>query len=254
MTRKSHTRTLLERVKTEEAHGTEAGVIRQTIALAEYVREYRENIDADELAAAEDLLIIHCVDTPDGDISDDDFSERVTAILAADANGKGACIRCGRILSRPQSVEKRMGPTCLAKAAEDNWDFKGEDTTVDIRKSFMRCNDIKPLKDKTRLGLKKIAEHFGVSLSVVRRDRRELKKVIEVENKVHYLITGDVIDEDTLVADTDGPILKEETPNPEMEEALKEVNEHFDPSITCVIYKRKGDGSHCKKQCKNSKQ
>ena len=238
VTIKSHTRTLLERVKTEEAHGSEAGVIRQTIALAEYVREYRENIDADELAAAE-VVISSSLGEVFTDIEDDEFDARATELLKDNSDGKGACIRCGRILSRPQSVEKRMGPTCLAKAAEDDWDFKGEDTTVDIRKSFMRCNDIKPLNDKTRIGLKKIADHFGVSLSVVRRDRRELKKVIEVENKVHCLITGDVIDE----ADTDGPILKEETPN------LK-----FDPSITCVIYKRKADGSHCKKQCKNSKQ
>ena len=239
MTIKSHTRTLLERVKTEEAHGTEAGVIRQTIALAEYVREYRENIDADELAAAEVVISTRFVESTNIDLSDEEFNTIVAAILKDNSDGKGACIRCGRILSRPQSVEKRMGPTCLAKAAEDNWDFKGEDTTVDIRKSFMRCNDIKPLNDKTRLGLKKMADHFSVSLSVVRRDRRELKKVIEVENTVHCLITGDVIDK----ADTDGPILKEDAPN------LK-----FDPSITCVIYKRKADGSHCKKQCKNSKQ
>jgi len=245
VTRKSHTRTLLERVKTEEIHGTQDGVIRQTVALAEYVREYREDIDTDEVNAA--IKVIGQLFKQSGVTEMDDDAFNVLIMNSLDeADGKGACVRCGRILSRPQSVEKRMGPTCLAKAAEDNWDFKGEDTTVDVRKSFMRCNDIKPLKDKTRLGLKKMAEHFGVSLSVVRRDRRELKKVIEVENVVHLLISGD----------TDAPITKDdhERAFDHREMLESEVKQVFDPSITCVIYKRKGDGSHCKKQCKNSKQ
>lgn len=228
---KSHTKTLLERVKTEELFGTDEGVIRQTIALAEYTRDHRDDIDADELAAAEVVIsTFFVVDLDSIEVEDDEFAEMVTTVLSERTDGKGACLRCGRTLSRPQSIDRRMGPTCYAKAAEGNWDFKGEPTTVDTRKDFMRVNDIKPLKDKSRLGLKKMAEHFEVSLSVIRRDRRELKKVIEVEKAVNLLITGE----------EEAPVLKEDKPE-------------FDPSISCVIYKRKGDGTHCKKQCKNSR-
>lgn len=224
MSVKSHTRTLLERVKAEELYGSEEGVIRQTVALAEYVKDYRDDIDEDEFTAAEALIRTFF----DADMSND----MITEILTDRADSKGVCIRCGRILSMSQSVDRGMGPVCYAKAEEDDWNFSGDDTTVDIRKSFMRCNDAKPLTDKNRLGLKRIAVNFGVSLSVVRRDRRELKKQLEVENQVQRLILGDT------ESDTD----------------TSEVNQHFDESISCIIYKRKGDGTHCKKQCKRSRQ
>ncbi|HHV79061.1 MAG TPA: hypothetical protein GXX40_05545 [Firmicutes bacterium] len=43
-------------------------------------------------------------------------SESTTGNSLADRRPTGKCIRCGRRLTRPSSVDRRMGPVCAAKA------------------------------------------------------------------------------------------------------------------------------------------
>lgn len=229
---KSHLRILLERVERERLYGTIEDSISAGVALGEFLHNYHEANPEDpcnvaEMLVAESVLTELGLSEMLGDSSED--SEKILdEIIETKANGRVKCISCGRWLTKFISIKRRMGPKCYTKAKENIWGDNATSDKVADRKDFIRTNDRIEVGVKGRLGLRKLSEKFDVSVSVIRRDRREVNKDVNSEESIKEMISDIGNYRDVSKPD-------------------------FDESIKCPIYKRKGDGTHCKKQCKNSK-
>lgn len=178
--KKSHLLVLLERVERERLYGTVEDSISAGIALGEFLHNYHDQSNLPEMLAAESVL------TELG-LSKD--SKILPEIIKTKANGRVNCISCGRWLVKDLSIKRCMGPKCYAKARENIWGDNTVSDKVAERKEFIRTNDVIDAGVKGRLGLRKLSEKFGVSVSVIRRDRREVKKDVGAESAVKEMIS-----------------------------------------------------------------
>ena len=193
------------------------------------------------------------------DVSKEDFP-RYAAMIREKAGAKHVfCIKCGRALKNENALKVGMGLTCKAQIKKGEWAIdRTNKSATDTRRHEIAENDALEMDNPERLGLRRIALKYGISVSSVRIDRQVNKRERELDSMVTNLV-----EQGEMPVEADYyPVIQEPMipppPKPKKEKKPKEVEEPeehgpFDPENPCKIYKRKGDGSHCKKKCKRSK-
>lgn len=263
-TQYSHLRTLIGREMRDRIDDNDGNLVGRALNMAEFLMLHDPielNASEGEIKVAQDMIESRGM----GyllNLEREEFPKYAAAIRANENPRYGSfCIKCGRSLKNETALKTGMGITCKGLITKGEWltDRKKDNTTQ--RRDEIKINDALLMEDPNRLGLRKLAVKYGISVSSVRIDRQTNRMNIRIEDRVADLVDG----ADQLEPDTYPVIPEVIVPLPEepkkkrgrpkgAEKPEEEPEEHgpFNPDIKCKIYNRKADGSHCRRKCKNS--
>ena len=192
------------------------------------------------------------------EVSEEEFPRYAESVRMSDH--PTFCVKCGRPLKNKIAIQTGMGITCRSLTAKDVWETSRKQNATTERRAEIAENDALEMDNPTRLGLRKLATKYQISVSSVRIDRISNRTEKALGKEVDELIDAGHL----IPHDTDSVVLPDPLPPVEVKmtkkakKAAKEAAEEephgpFNPEIKCKIYIRKADGSHCKRKCKNSK-
>jgi len=253
-----HLRILIGREMAERTNETPENLIGRGLNIAEFIVMHdAPGATDEEITAAGRILEIRGLSYL-LEVSKEDFP-RYAVMVRNEVGPKHAfCIKCGRALKNKHALKVGMGVTCKNQIKKGEWVIdRSNKSSTDTRRQEIAVNDALEMDHPDRLGLRRIALKYNISVSSVRIDRQLNKRVKQLTMLVTDLIENGVM---PVEADYYPTIAEPLIPPPEPEKKKKpkeseEPEEHgpFDPENPCKIYKKKGDGSHCKKKCKRSR-
>lgn len=255
----NHLRILIQREMEERINETPENLIGRALNIAEYIVMHgAPDAIEEEMIAAAKILEVRGLSYL-LDVSQEDFP-RYAAMVREEVGPKHAfCIKCGRALKNKNALKVGMGITCKAQIKKGEWKIdRTNKSSTDTRRQEIAVNDALEMDNPERLGLRRIALKYEISVSSVRIDRQVNRRKGELASMAGNLIeNGEMPVEADYYPTIPEPLIPP-PPEPKKEKKSKEPEEPeehgpFDPENPCKIYQRKGDGSHCKKNCKRSR-
>lgn len=255
----SHLGILIQREMEERINETPENLIGRALNIAEFIVAHNApGATEEELIAARTILDVRGL-TYLLAVSVDDFQAYAGMVREKVGPKHAFCIKCGRALKNKNALKVGMGITCKAQIKKGIWEIdRTNKSSTDERRQEIAENDALEMDNPERLGLRRIALKFEISVSSVRIDRQVNRRKGELASMAGNLIeNGEMPVEGDYYPTITEPLIPP-PPKPKKgdePEVPEEPAEHgpFDPENPCKIYKRKGDGSHCKKNCKRSK-
>jgi len=255
----NHLRILIEREMAERINETPENLIGRALNIAEYIVMHgAPNAIEEEMIAAARILEVRGLSYL-LEISAENFPA-YAAMVREEVGPKHAfCIKCGRALKNKNALKVGMGITCKAQIKKGNWEIdRTKKSATDKRRQEIVENDALEMDNPERLGLRRIAIRYEISVSSVRIDRQVNRKKKELGSMARTLIEDKEMPPEADYYPTISEPLIPPPPKPQKGKEPEEPEEPkelmpFDPENPCKIYQRKGDGSHCKKNCKRSR-
>lgn len=252
----NHLRILIEREMAERINETPENLIGRALNIAEYIVMHgAPDAIEEEMVAAARILEVRGLSYL-LEVSVEDFPRYAEMVREKVGPKHAFCIKCGRALKNKNALKVGMGITCKAQIKKGEWKIdRTNKATTDQRRQEIAENDLLEMDNPERLGLRRIALKYEISVSSVRIDRQVNRKKKELTSMAGNLIENGEMPVEADYYPTISEPLIPPPPKPKKGKEPEEPEEHgpFDPENPCKIYKRKGDGSHCKKQCKRSK-
>lgn len=255
----NHLGILIQREMAERINETPENLIGRALNIAEYIVMHgAPDAIEEEMIAAARILEVRGLSYL-LEVSAEDFPAYAVMVREKVGPKHAFCIKCGRALKNKNALKVGMGITCKAQIKKGNWEIdRTNKSSTDTRRQEIAENDALEMDNPERLGLRRIALKYEISVSSVRIDRQVNRRKGELASMAGNLIeNGEMPVEADYYPTIPEPLIPP-PPKPKKEkkpEETDEPEEHgpFDPENPCKIYKRKGDGSHCKKKCKRSR-
>ena len=185
----SHLGILIQREMAERIDETPENLIGRALNIAEFIVMHEApDADEEELIAASRILevrgLCYLLET-----SKEEFS-RYAAMIRDEVGPKHAfCIKCGRALKNQNALKVGMGITCKAQIKKGNWEIdRTNKSSTDTRRQEIAENDALEMDNSERLGLRRIALKYEISVSSVRIDRQVNRRQKELASMAGNLI------------------------------------------------------------------
>lgn len=225
----NHLRILIQREMTERLNEAPENLIGRALNIAEYIVMHGAlEATEEEIIAASRILeargLLYLLET-----SVEEFPRYAAMIRNEVGPGYAFCIKCGRALKNANALKIGMGITCRAQINKGNWTIdRTNRSSTDTRRQEIAVNDALEMNNQDRLGLRRIALKYNISVSSVRIDRQINRRKDELIRMMMALIMdGEVPDE----AD-DYPTISEPLIPPPPEPKKGKEKEDEDPVVT----------------------
>lgn len=224
----NHMNILIGREMRERIEETPENLIGRALNIAEYIVMHgAPNTSDEEMQAAKTIL-----ETRGSsyllEISPEDFPRYAIMIREKAGPQHAFCIKCGRALKNKNALKVGMGISCKAQIKAGNWIIdRGNKTSTDDRRQDVIENDSLEMNDENRLGLRRLAIKYGVSVSTIRIDRQLNKRGEKIKEMIDNLVElGDMPVEADFYPRIDEPLIP---PPPEPKKAKKEEKDPNTP-------------------------